>query len=313
MPPERKVYFNGDFVPESEARVSIFDTALMFGDMLFEMTRSYNGKPFRLRHHLERLYAGLKIAEIDCGMTLNEMEEATLKTIEVNSACFPQGLDYQIMHNVSGGPLPQYKTVFPEGQRPTVTINCWPLTWHLAASADTYDTGIHVVIPPQRSVPSRLIDPKIKNRSRIYYQMANHQAHKVDPDAFALLTDDDGFITEGTGNNFFMVSNGELFTPEPRNILRGVTRQTVMELASSLGIPCHERNIESYDVAGADEAFITSTTIAVMPVTRFNSMPVGDGAVGPVVHSLLDAFSEMVGVDIVAQAKRYKEDAAAMS
>ena len=312
MPQDRKVYFNGDYVPESEARVSIFDSALMFGDMLFEMTRSYNGEPFRLSQHLERLYAGLKIAEIDCGLTIDEMEEATLRTVEVNRPCFPEGLDFQIMHNVSRGPLPQYETVFPQGLGPTVTINCWPLTFHMAATADNYDTGVHLVIPPQRSVPARLIDPKIKNRSRIYYQMANLQARKIDPAASALLTDEDGFITEGTGNNFFLVKDGELFTPEPRNILRGVTRQTVMDLAGDLGIPCHERNLEPYDVSAADEAFITSTTIALLPATRFNGQPIGDGQVGPMVHSLLDAFSEMVGVDIVAQAKRYKQEAEAV-
>ena len=127
--------------------------------------------------------------------------------------------------------------------------------------------------------------------------------------ASALLTDDDGFITEGTGNNFFIAKDGELFTPEPRNILRGVTRQTVMELAADLGIRCRERNLEPYDVAGADEAFNTSTTIAVMPVTRFNGLPIGDGKVGPMVRSLIDAFSELVAVDIVAQAKQYKEEA----
>ncbi len=311
MPPQRKVYFNGEYVAESEARVSIFDSALMFGDMLFEVTRTYNGEPFRMRHHLERLYAGLKIVEIDCGMSLDEMEATTLQTIEVNRPCFPDGLDFQIMHNVSRGPLGLYASVFPQGLRPTVTINCWPLTWHLAAIADTYHTGVHAVITPQRSVPSRLIDPKIKNRSRIYYQTANQQAHKIDPAASALLTDDDGFITEGTGTNFFVVKGGELFTPEPRNILRGVTRQAVIELATRLDIPCHETNLEPYDVATADEAFYASTSIAIMPATRFNGLPVGDGKVGPVVRTLLDAFSEMVGVDIVAQAKRYKEEAGA--
>ena len=151
MPQQRKVYFSGEFVTEPEARVSIFDSALMFGDMLFEMTRTYNGEPFRLRNHLERLYAGLKIAEIDCGLNIDEMEAATLQTIEFNRPCFPEGLDFQIMHNVSRGPMDLYKTVFPEGPKPTITINCWPLTWHLAGSADSYDTGIHVVVTPQIS------------------------------------------------------------------------------------------------------------------------------------------------------------------
>ena len=126
MPQQRQVYLSGEFVPESEARVSIFDSALMFGDMLFEMTRTYNGEPFRLRDHLERLYAGLKIAEIECGLNIDGMEAASLQTIEVNRSCFPAGLDFQIMHNVSRGPLDLYRTVFPGGPRPTIT--CWPLT-----------------------------------------------------------------------------------------------------------------------------------------------------------------------------------------
>ena len=238
MSAQRQVYFNGKYVPESEARVSIFDSALMFGDMVFEVTRTYNHEPFRLREHLERLYAGIKILEIDCGLTIDEMEAVTLETMEVNASLFPEGLDMQIMHDVSRGPLALYDTVFPQGLEPTVSINCWPLTYHLAGIADSYDTGVHAVTVPQRSVPSRLIDPKIKNRSRIYYQVAGVQAGKVEPGAYPILMDDDGFLTEGAGANFFIVRDGELFTPEGRNILRGVTRGAVMDLAASEGIPC---------------------------------------------------------------------------
>ena len=305
MSTARQVYLNGKFVPESEARVSSFDSALMFGDMVFEMSRTFNGKPFRLREHLERMYVGLRMLEIDCGMTLAEMEAATLRTIEVNRPCLPEGMDVQIMHNVSRGPLALYKSVFPEGVRPTVTISCWPLVTHLTPMADLYDTGVHAVIPPQRSVPARLIDPKIKNRSRIYYQVANLQARKVDPKAWALLIDDDGFITEGTGANFFLVKSGALLTPEPRNILRGVTRQAVMELAAKIALSCRECNLEPYDVMAADEAFFTTTSFSILPATRFNGHPVGDGAPGPVTRQLIRAWSGMVGVDIVAQAKDY--------
>ncbi|MCZ6679220.1 MAG: aminotransferase class IV [Candidatus Poribacteria bacterium] len=309
MTPQRKVYLNGEFVAEADAKVSIFDSALMFGDMVFEITRTFNGKPFRLREHLERLYAGLKILEIDCGLTIDEMEKETHHTIEVNRPCFPDGLDFQIMHDVSRGPLGFYQSIFPEGARPTITINCWPLTWHVGAFADTYETGVHAVIPPQRSVPARLIDPKIKNRSRIYYQVANQQAQKVDSKAWALLTDEDGFITEGTGANFFIVKNGELFTPEPRNILRGVTRDATIKFAAEVGIRCHECNLEPYDVATADEALFTSTPFVMMPATRFNTQPIGTGAVGPVTRGLLNTWREVVGVDIVAQAKQYAKDA----
>lgn len=305
MNPERKVYFNGNFVVEREARVSIFDSALMFGDMVFEVVRSYKGQPFLLREHLDRLYAGLKIMEIDCGLTLAEMEAATLRTVEINRPAFLEEIDFQIMHNVSRGPLDQYESVFSEGLKPTVVINCWPLTEKVGKVAEAYDTGLHAVTPAQRSVPSRLIDPKIKNRSRIYYQNANLQAKQIDARAWALLTDEDGFITEGTGANFFIVKDDQVLTPEPRNILRGVTRKTVLDTAMSLDFPCSECNIEPYDVESADEAFFTATSFAILPVTRYNGHPVGKGVPGPITKKLTKAWSEMVGVDIVAQARAY--------
>ncbi|MBV7330576.1 aminotransferase class IV [Chloroflexi bacterium TSY] len=305
MSTQRTVYFNGEFVAESDARVSIFDSALMFGDMIFETTRTFNGQPFRLRDHIDRLYVGLRTLEIDCGLTADEMEAATLQTIERNRPCFPDGLDFQIVHNVSRGPLGLYHLVFPQGLQATIVINCWPLTWHLAAMADDYGNGVHAVIPAQRSVPSRLIDPKVKNRSRIYYQSANLQAQKVDPNAWALLIDEDGFLTEGTGSNFFLVKDEQLLTPEPRNILRGVTRQATLELANRLDLPCRECNLEPYDVMTADEAFFTSTPFSIMPATRFNGHAIGAGRPGPVTQRLMDAWNQMVEVDMVAQAQAY--------
>ena len=119
---KRVVYFNGQYVPESEARVSIFDSALMFGDMGFEMTRTFSGTPFKLREHLERLYATLRLLEIDCGLTIGEMERLTMDTLERNVPTEPTDMEWWIMHNVSRGPLDLYRTAFPEGIRPTVTI-----------------------------------------------------------------------------------------------------------------------------------------------------------------------------------------------
>lgn len=310
---ERKVYLNGEFVTEAEARVSIFDSALIFGDMLFEMTRTFNNDPFRLPAHLERLYRGLKVMEIDAGLTIDQMEEATIRTLEANIQCFPDDIDCHIMHNVSRGPLPLYESVFPEGIGPTVTISCWPLTTHLAAHAEIYETGVHAVVTPQRSVPARLIDPKIKNRSRIYYQVANQQAVRVDPDAWALLTDDNGYITEGTGSNFFIVREGELFSAEPHNILRGVTRGALIDLATRLGLKVHTVDIEPYDAMNADEAFFTATSFSIMPCTRFDGRPISDAQPGPITRRLITAWSEWVGVDIVAQAKQYAEDVKAIT
>ena len=302
----RLVYFNGAFIPEVEARISIFDSALMFGDMVFEMTRSFNQQPYRLREHLGRLYASMRYAEIDCGLTPDEMEAATLETIARNLPAL-EGLDFQVMHDVSRGGLALYDTIIREGTAPIVSINVFPLVRHVGHAAEKYEKGAHFVIPPQQSVPSRYIDPKVKNRSRIFYRIAELQAGRMEKGAMALLTDEHGFITEGTGNNFFIARGGEVFTPKPHNILRGVSRQVCMELAGRLGIRVHEADLDAYDVRGADEAWFTSTTTCMVPVTRFNFQPVGDGVPGPVYRRLLAAWSEEAGVDIAGQARQYAD------
>ncbi|MBT4501991.1 MAG: branched-chain amino acid aminotransferase [Gemmatimonadetes bacterium] len=304
----RLVYFNGEFIPEVEARISIFDCALMYGDMLFEMTRSFGQKSYRLREHLERLYASMKYAGIDCGMSIGEMEAATAETIERNLPVL-EGYDFQIMHDVTRGALPLYDSLVKEGTAPIVSINVFPLVRHIGGMAEKYETGGHFVITPQRSVPARYIDPKAKNRSRIYYKIAELQAAHMEEGAMALLTDEHGFVTEGTGNNFFMVRDGEILTPKPHDILRGVSRGVCMALAGKLGIPMREADIEPYDVRGADEAWFTSTTICMIPITRFDFQQIGDGKPGPIYRRLLGAWSEEVGMDIAGQAREYAEKA----
>ena len=300
----RMVYLNGDYVPETEARISIFDCALMYGDMVFEMTRAFNQRPFRLEHHLDRLYGSLRYAGIDCGLDQAQMLAATHETIERNLPAVGD-LDFQIMHNVTRGGMDLYAELVKEGTSSVVTINVFPLVRHIGRSAAVYDNGAHFVTPRQQSVPARFIDPKAKNRSRIFYKLAELEAERMEPGAMALLTDERGFVTEGTGNNFFMARGGEIFTPKPHDILRGVSRQYCIELAQEVGIPLHEADIEPYDVREADEAWYTSTTICMLPITRFDLGPVGDGKPGPIYRRLLDAWSRNVGVDIEAQAKAY--------
>ena len=302
--PKRLVYFNGEFIPEIEARISIFDCALMYGDMVFEMTRSFQQKPYRLREHLERLYGSMKYAGIDCGMAIDEMEAATHETVERNLPAL-EGYDFQIMHDVTRGALPLYDSLVREGTTPIVSINVIPLVRHIGGMAEKYEKGTHFVITPQQSVPARYIDPKAKNRSRIYYKIAELQAGRLEEGANALLTDEHGFITEGTGNNFFMAREGEILTPKRHGILRGVSRGACMKLAETLGIPVREVDIEPYDVREADEAWFTSTTICMVPITRFDFQPVGDGTSGPIYQRLLAAWSEEVGVDIAGQAREY--------
>lgn len=300
----RTVYFNGDFVPESEARVSIFDSALMYGDMAFEMTRTFNHKPFRLREHLERLYGSLRLLEIDCGLTIDEMEQATLQTLEKNIPTEAADVDWQIMHDVSRGPLPLYGTSFSEGVRPTVSINCWPLITHMGDFAAKYESGVDVLVPAQQTLPAHLVDLKAKTRSRMHYRLAEFQAQRAGS-ALPLLMDTDGFLAEGTGWNVFLVRDGVLLTPEPRNILLGVSRRATIELARQIGIEVRETNLGRYEALMADEMFCTATTYSLVPVRSFEGQTVGDGAPGPVFQKLMAAWQELVGVDFVAQAHEY--------
>jgi branched-chain amino acid aminotransferase len=302
----RLVYFNGGFVAESEARISIFDSALTFGDMVYEVTRSFRQKPYRLRDHLERLYASMRYAEIDCDLALDEMEAATHETVARNLPAM-EGSDFQILHDVTRGARPFYEGILKEGLGPVVCISVFPLIPRTGRQARAYEEGVHAVITPQQSVPSRFIDPKAKNRSRIFYKLADLHARRLEAEAWALLTDERGFITEGIGSNFFVACDGEILTPKPHNVLRGISRRTCFSLAGRLGISAREADVEPYDVRGADEAWFTSTPFCVLPAVRFNFQPVGPGKPGPIYKALLAAWSEEVGVDIAGQAREYAE------
>lgn len=303
----RRVYFNGKMVPEAEAKVSIYDSALMFGDMVFEMTRSFDKKQFKLREHIDRLYVGLKILRIPLQMTPEEMERACHETVEANDHLFAADDEHRLMIDVSRGLLGIYQGIEGLHKGPNVIIADFPLRWTVATMGVLFDTGINAVITSQRAIPANLLDPKIKNRSRIFYLMANIEASQVEGDNnWALLLDPDGFVAEGTGDNFFIIKNGVVITPEGRNILRGISRDYVMqELCTKLGIPVVEKNIEPYDVYTADEAFMTGTPFCMLPVTALNGNPIGDGKVGSVFTRILNQWSQNANVDIKGQIQKW--------
>jgi len=305
----RLVYFNGKFVPEKDAKISIFDSALMFGDMVFEMTRSFNKKQFKLDEHLQRLYASIKHVHIPLKMSIQEMKEACLETIEKNEPFFEKSDEHRLMINVSRGPLSIYENVFDGKIEPTVTIADFPLKWTVQGMGKLFDSGINAVIPKQRAVPAELIDPKVKNRSRLHYMMANIEVSRIPGENnWPLLLDPDDFITEGTGDNFFIVKNDVLYTPEPRNILVGISRGYIFEIANQLGISYVECNLEKKDVSDADEAFMTATPFCMLPVTQINGKNIGNGKRGIITNKLLTQWSKNVGIDIERQIKDFNAE-----
>jgi len=305
----RQVYINGKFVPENEAKISIYDSALMFGDMVFDMTRSYNKKQFKLREHIRRLFASAKYVEISLNVTENEMEDICMQTIEKNDPYFLPTDEHRLFLNVSRGPLSTYSEIFNGKLEPTVIVADFPLKWTIMGMGRLFDTGINAIIPSQRAIPAHLMDPKVKNRSRLFYMMANIEVSKYMGDNnWALLMDPDGFITEATGANFFMVKNGTIYTPEPRNILRGISREYIFELAKELNLQYYEKNLDLYDVVNADEAFFTATPFSMLPVTSINRIAIGNGKRGNVFDKLLTQWSKNVGIDIEMQIKAFNAE-----
>jgi branched-chain amino acid aminotransferase len=169
--------------------------------------------------------------------------------------------------------------------------------------ARQYLDGAHVVTPSTRQVPIESLDPKMKTTSRIYFHLAEAEAHAVDPQAYALLLDQDGNVCEiSPGANFWIVRNGVLMTPPGRSILRGITRDALIEVAAQAGIPVVEQDFQTYDVVTAEEACLTTTSRCVLPVTRINGLPIGDGKPGPIIGRLQNAWAEHFRFDFVGQA-----------
>ena len=298
---DRKVYISGEMVAEAEAKISIFDSAVMLGDTVTESTRTFRHKPFKLKQHIDRLYQSLKVTRIDVGMSAEQMMELTLDVLKQNEACYGSEEDCWIVHNISRG-------LSIAGADPTVqcgqaTVMIFTQPMDLRSWASFYSEGCHAVTAMSRIIPSQSLDARIKNRSRLAYTLAEMEVKLVDPLAQGVILDIDGNIAENKGSNLFCVKNGKLLTPTTDNCLAGISRETVLELADQLGIETRQCRLQPYDFYTADEIFFTSTPYCMMPATKFNGLPVGDGKVGEITRRLLNAWSELVGLDIVAQAE----------
>lgn len=299
--PSRQVFLTDGLVPEEEAKISIFDSAVLLGDTVTESTRTFGHRPFKLREHIARLYRSLKVTRIDPGLSAEGMLERTLEVLDANLPLLGDGEDTWIVHNISRGRSVSGADPTVQRGRATVMIYTQPLD--LTSWADFYEHGCHAVTAMSRMVPSQALDARIKNRSRMAYTLAEIEVKLVDPLAQGVILDIHGNLAENKGGNVFLVSDGILQTPSTRNCLAGISRETVLELAEQLGIACREMDLQPYDLYTADEAFFTSTPYCIMPATRFNGLPVGDGQVGPVTRRLLAAWSERVGLDIARQAR----------
>lgn len=300
----RKIWFNGEILPETEARISVYDSALMFGDMVFEMTRSFNKKHFKLREHLERLFRSMRYVKINCKYTIEELQKACHEIATENE--FEHDDEHRLMIDVTRGALSIYEDVEGINKGTNVIITDFPLRWTVSGMGKLFDEGINAVIVRQQAPSAKFIDPKIKHRSRLYLQMANIEASQFKGNNnWALMLDKNGFIAEGTGDNFFIIKDEVLYTPYWHNVLNGISRKYIFELCDKHNIACEEDNFDYYDVLNADEAFMTGTPFCMLPVCKINGQNIGTGTPGLLTQALIKWWSESVGVDIEYQIKSW--------
>ncbi len=300
---ERKIYLNGEWVSEQDAKVSIFDIGRLYGATFYESVRTFKHKPFKLDEHLDRLEKSIRYARLGSLVERGEMAEIIQKTIDVNEHLTEKDDDLWVCAEVTPGvgfPQPLMKV---DDKSPTIMVYSSPLPHN--EYVKYYSEGKCAVVSEIRNVAPETYDSRVKNRSRLHFFIAKLDAAKRDPDAFALLMDNQGYISEGTGANFFIVTSGTLYTPTTRNILNGITRLTTIELAKKIGLPVTETDINLYDVLNADEAFFTTTSYCILPVSKVNDMKIGRNIPGDWTAKLTDAWSELAGLDIVGQAEKY--------
>jgi branched-chain amino acid aminotransferase len=252
---------------------------------------------------MARLYSTLRYLAIDPGMDASAMQDLALEVLERNLPLLGEDGEYRIILRVTRGLNPSSFPVVRTWNAPTILICTTPVAY--ASFAARYGTGMPVITPSVRRTPPQCLDPRAKTHERLNLILGHLEVAQVDPSAIPLLLDLQGNITESASANVFFVSGGEVWTPSARMVLGGITRETVIELAQGLGIPVCEREITLFDAYNAQEAFLTSTSYSIMPVSQINGRPVGEEIPGPVTRALTQAFGELAGVDIVARALRH--------
>lgn len=295
---ERVVYLNGAYVPESRATVHINDRGFIFGDAVFDTARTFRGVPYRMKAHVDRLMRSLRYLRIDPGLSAAEITAISEEVIARNRHLLGPQDDYWVFQRITRGPA---FGAGPDGRTgATVIVLCVPLPF--ATRAPLFRDGIDVVIPATRRVSPDALSPNAKTNNYLNLIVAAQESEHAGGGTWPILLDHRGFLCEGSGSNIFLVRDGEVTTPLEQYVLAGISRAVVIELCAKLGIPCREADLAPFDIATADEAFITSTSLCMCPVRAFNGEPVAEPALpGPVTRRLMDAFAEEVGHDFVAQ------------
>lgn len=275
------VYLNGEFVESDKAGVSVFDHGVLYGDGVFEGIRAYGGRVFRLGEHIDRIFAAAKAIALEIPITKAELSAVVVATCKKNGLT-----DCYIRLVITRG----------KGNLGISPINCEkPTVFCIAAGIklytdEQYEKGMSVITSVQRRNKATIVDPQIKSLNYLNNILAKIEANRAGA-AEAIMLNHDGIVTEATGDNIFIVKNGEILTPPVYvGILDGITRRTVIEAAKKEGIPVRETEFTLFNVYNADECFLTGTAAEAIAVTSVDGRTIGSGVQGEVTKRILAAF-----------------------
>ena len=295
---DRIAYHNGRFVAEREVLIPFRDRGFKYGDAVFDTTRTFGGKIFKLAEHVDRLYRSLRYLRIDPGVPQGRMVEITEEVLRRNLPLLEPDNDYWVTQRISRGLDAPAREIWPQAGA-TVIVECLPLP--LRERASLYRDGIRVLTPSVRRTPPESLSPRVKTHNYLNLVAADLEVRAQDPGAWAVLLDTNGNLAEGLGSNIFLVKDRTLLTPREQTVLSGISRETVIALAKKAGLGVEERDLDLYDTYNAQEVFLTSTSLCICPVSSVNGAPIGDGIPGPVTRQLTEAYCRFVDFDFVAQ------------
>lgn len=278
------IYRNGQFVPEEKAAISPFDRGLLYADGLFETLRCYDGKFFRLDRHIERLWSGLKRLEIPLTPDATDFAAVLRELVKQNNVA--SGVARIV---VTRG-VAEFGLLGKHAQEPMVLVTCWAQP---APDAKRYEAGIHCIVANERLSSSQ----GLKSLNYIAQILARREANVADADD-AILLSSHGHVAEGSAGNIFLVRDRELITPSlEAEVLAGITRAVVLEMARAEKLPVVERIVHQNDLFHAEEVFLTSSVAEIVPVTRIGSHWVHLGQPGPVTREMIRAYRALVQRD----------------
>jgi branched-chain amino acid aminotransferase len=282
-----KIFIDGKFCQERDAKVSVFDHGLLYGDGIFEGIRAYNGRVFKLKEHMDRLFSSAKAILLEIPMSHSELMKATVETCRANK--LRDGYIRLVVTRGVGtlGLNPR------SCKKPSIIIIADKIQLY---PPEFYQRGMDIItVPTVRNLHSAL-NPAIKSLNYLNNILAKIEANNGGCEE-AVMLNAEGFVAECTGDNLFIVKNGALFTPPlSAGALYGITRQTVIELAQAVGLKVSEPNLTRYDLFNADECFLTGTGAEIVPVVKIDGRVIGGGKPGKLTRKLVDDYHALTKV-----------------